>query len=329
MLKWHDVKFDEDNRIVKSQRPLVKDAVQKFLVSGINSQREQLQEFATSGDFPAPGRTAIKTFQKLPSYDLGYEQIFDVIDFTNTTDSGFKIDDVEDGLTYRKVLVGEKLKMYQMKGETVDYEFSMYGGALGWHRTLFEDRQYWRIEQNTKTFRNKYWEYLANLHYTLIEALTGVQAWANPLPATLPNTDPLYTANRDAQTFNAAAITILTNLDGKGYDGVTPLNGNFILLTPLQRLQRVREALNLMLQAYQGSVSRIPFTFTVVPTTKLTTTNVVHVILPKNKLISGIRKELTLYEEFSMMSYTDVMAAWMRRGIAIGDTEQVVKCTLT
>ena len=327
LINWNNIKLDSRGRIVKSQRENVVQAVDMYLKKPYKVAQAELQEFTTLGDFPAPGRSPQKIFQKLPTYDMGYERIFDMVDFTGTTDSGFRIDDVEDSLAYAEVLPGEKLKVFQAKGSSTEYEFKMYGGALGWHRTLFMDRDWWRIEQTTKTFRAKYWEYYADIHYTLIETATGTTAWQNPVPATLPNTDAQYTANRDAQTINSACISILTNCDGLGYEGIAPLNANFKILVPLQLMQRIREAVNTLLQPTASSINRIPFNYEIIPTAMLSSSSVYYVILPGNKLISGKRMDLTTFEEFDMMSFSDTMAAWMRLRAVIGNQNQIQKCS--
>jgi len=40
----------------------------------------------------------------------------------------------QSGLTFKKVLTGEKLKVYQMSGDKDYVYFDYYGGALNWHR---------------------------------------------------------------------------------------------------------------------------------------------------------------------------------------------------
>jgi len=49
----------------------------------------------------------------------------------------------------------------------------------------------------------------------------------------------------------------------------------------------------------------------------------VMVILPKRTLKIGYRMDLTLFDNFDMLSYTDTVAGWMRHGGCIGDLEQI------
>ena len=333
---WNKVNFDS-----KKDRKKVAGALQYFLtlpdkfVHFPSQQKNKaliqvaLQEFATTGDFPTSILPIIEKFHLTTHYDNAFEQIFDVKDFSGSARSGFDILDVEGGLSFAKVNVGEKVKVYKMSGSKATVYFDFYGGAIGWHRQLFDDKEYWTIEDNAIEFRNKAYAQRAAVFYALIEALGAGQniAWQAPDPAGLAATDPLYNANRDAQTMNLAAQTILTNVRNKGY-GVSPENTTFIVLTPLQQRARVRKALNLMQQAVVGSTTQIDYNFKQITTMQLATTSVYYVILPKKKLKAGYRMDLKLFSDFDILSYTDTTAGWMRYGGAIGDSEQLHRCAI-
>lgn len=296
----------------------------------IQEAQAKIQQFATTGDFPASILPVIEKFHAVAIYDNIYEQIFDIKDFSGSGRNGFDILDVESGLSFRKILVGEKLDVFQMSGEKTRVYFDFYGGALGWHRQLFDDREYWTIEDNAIAFRNTAYQNRAAIFYALLEAVATAKAslaWQAPEPATLPNTSAVYTANRDAQTMNLAAQTILLACQNKGY-GITPGNVNFIVLTPIQQRGRIRRALNVMLQATTGSEKQIDYNFIQASTLMLTNTNRYWVILPKKKLKGGYRMDLRLFTDFDILSYTDTQAGWMRFGGAIGDTDQVESCLL-
>lgn len=288
------------------------------------------QAFGTPDDFPTSVLDVMRKYQVSTYYDNGYEQIFDVMNMTGYKRNGFDLLDVEEGLTFDKIPIGGKLKVYKMAGAKAHVYFDAYGGALGWHRTLIDDEEYWTLENNAKAFRNKAYSKRASVFYALIEALGAGQniAWQLPDPAALPNTNEFYTANRDAQTMNLAALTILNNVKNKGYD-VSPETTQFIVLTPLQLRGRIRKALNLMQQAVSGSKTQIDYSFRQITTMGLTTTNVYYVILPKFKLVIGYRMDLTLFSAFDMLSYTDTVAGWMRYGGAIGDQEQLQRLAIT
>jgi len=292
--------------------------------------RKALQEFSTKGDFPTSVLDIIDKYHLTTGYDNGYEEIFDIRDFSGTKKSGFDLLDVQSGLTFEKVDPGGKLKVYSISGSKVHVYFDYYGGALGWHRQLIDDEEWWTLEDNAIEFRNKAYAYRAQVFYALIEALDSSKnvAWQNPEPSGLASTDPSYIANRDAQTINKAAVEILTAIKDKGYS-VNPVNAEMIVLTPLALKGRIRRALGLMLQPMANSEKFVDFNFRMITTTLLSSNTQYYVILPKNKLKGGYRMDLKVFSDFDILSYTDTTAGWMRYGGAIGDSDQLRRCLIS
>ena len=287
-----------------------------------------LQAFGGPGDFPAAAHQILEKFHATPAYDMGFEQIFDIRDFTQTNESGFDILDVEDGLTFAKVALGDKALIFKMAGSKVSVDFDLYGGGLGWSRLLIDDKKYWTLEDNAVAFVNKSAQFKAACYYALIDAVAAAQniLWQAPVPAALANTAETYTANRDAQTLNLAAQTIFTAVKDKGY-GVTPSNTTLLILTPLQLIGRLNRALGLLLQGYNGP-AMIDYKFNMVPTTMLTAVDKYYVCLPKIKAKGGNRMNLTIFNKFDEEAYADVAIGWMRFGGAIGDQEQFKRCAI-
>lgn len=290
--------------------------------------RAALQAFGNAGDFPAAAHSILEKFHAVPSYDSGYEEIFDVRDFTGTTESGFDILDVEDGLAFAKVAEGDKALIYKMAGSKVSVEFDMYGGGLGWSRRLIDDRKYWTLEDNAVAFVNKAAENKADAYYALIDAVGAGEniAW-QASPDTLTAGTATYLATRDAATLNLAAQTILLDVAGKGY-GVTAQNAALIVLAPLQLIGRLNNALGLVLQGFAGSPNQVGYKFRLVPTTMLSATDKYYVILPKIKAKGGNRMNLTIFNKFDETAYADIAVGWMRYGGAIGDVEQFKRCSI-
>lgn len=288
--------------------------------------KKAAQHFATKGDFPAEILQILDKIIQLEAYDTAFEDVFDIRDFTNTQESGFDLLDVQSGLTFAKVKTGTKIKVFKMSGAKTSVTFDMYGGGLGWDRKLIDDAQYWTLEDNAITFRNEAYRSRAAVYYALIEALavTYDTAWQNPEPAALANTDPTYVANRDAQTINTACQTIITNCKDLGL-GVTP-NTTFILLAPYQLKGRIARAMALMLQGYQGSAGQLYYNISPRYTTMFSSASDYYVCAPKGKAKAGYRMDLTLFSAFDNLSYSDVVAGWMRYGGAIGEIKQFSRC---
>jgi hypothetical protein len=288
----------------------------------------QIQAWGAPGDFETTIHQVIQKYQALPMFDTGYEQVFDVIDATQSNDDGFTIYDIEDGLTFAPVPIGEKAQIYKMAGTKADVGYVLFGAGLGWHRTMIEDRKFWQLENNAKTFINKANYTKASGFYALIEAVGVPQqlAWQAPLPAALPNTNETYYANRDAQTLNAAAVQIFNAVKNKGY-GVnynTPLK----VVCPFQNIGRLNRALGLLQQGFAGSAPQASFVFQLVPTMMLSSTAYNYVCLPKNKLVGGNRMNLTIFDKFDPEAYADISVGWFRVGGAVGDQEQIVRCAI-
>jgi hypothetical protein len=323
---WTKFDFSNPEHRVTLSKNLGKFLTQPDRNPEIKRALAKIQEFGSPQDFPESVLQVLDKYHLTTEYDNGYEQIFNVRDFSGSNRNGFDILDVESGLTFDKIPIGGKLLVHKMWGDKAHVYFDFYGGALGWHRQLFDDQEYWTIEDNAIEFRNKAYAKRAEVFYALVEAVgaTGAVAWQNPVPAALANTDATYTANRDIQTFNAAAQQIILAVAGKGY-GVTSQNAQFIVLCPEQLRGRVRLALNLQQQAFGGSGGLANYRYVPITTTMLSSASYAWVILPKHKLVAGYRMDLTTFANFDMLSYTDAAAGWMRYGGAIGDTDQVAR----
>lgn len=290
----------------------------------IKAVLRKIQEFGSPQDFPTSVLEVLEKFHLTTQYDTGWQSIFQVRDYTGSKKNGFDMTDVQSGLTFDKIPIGGKLEVHKMWGARSHVYFDFYGGALGWHKSLFDDEEYWTIEDNAIEFRNKAYAKQAAVFYALLEAVgaTGAVAWqAHPdgVAAGVAG----YLAGRDIATFNAAALQILLAVKDKGY-GVTAENAEFVILVPEQLRQRAVNAVSYMNNPYLNN-QRTSYRFRVVSTTMLVGTTHAWCSLPNIKLKAGIRMDFTPFSSFDMLSYTEAAAAWMRYGGCVGDTDQVVR----
>ena len=283
--------------------------------------RAALQQFTTKGDFPTEILQVLEKVHAIPDWDIGYEQVFDIRDFTGTNQSGFDILDVSSGLTFAKVPIGDKIKVYKMEGAKTSVTFDRYGGGLNWDRIWFDDRQYWQIEDTAIEFRNKAYNYRATCFYALIDAISSAQnlAWQG--------VSGDATAWRDAQTLNAAALQIFTDVKDLGY-GVNA-NTPLVVLCPLALMARIRAALTYLNQAFAGSSTGVAYNFRPVFSLMLSSTTKYYVCLPGIKAKGGYRMDLTLFNMFDPLAYADTVAGWMRYGGAIGEINQFQRCSVS
>lgn len=281
--------------------------------------RAAYQAFTTTGDFPATAISAIEKYHALTNYDNGYEQIFDVRDFTTTKEPGFKIVDVESGLTFERIPIGGKIKLKQMSGSQYFVLFDFYGGGLNWHRSLFMNQEYWVIEDNAMEFTNKAFTRRATVHYQLLEAAMDELTCITLQDPGCDDCNAYSIAL--AEALNTAAVNILNAVQNKGY-GVTT-GTVFMVLCPIQLMGALKRALSVTLQHYPASEKWSNFNFQPIYTMMLANTNRIGVFLPKKKIKSGYRMNLQTFSSFDMLTFSDATAGWMSYGAAVGDLDQV------
>jgi hypothetical protein len=334
--------FVPEEKDVQHQRAVMK-ALQFFLAipnTNVPAQfagnekfkKAQMQYFATLNDFPATAKEVIDKYHELAVYDNGFEQIFNMRDYTGSRRDGFSIDTIRGGLTFRKMLTGEKLHVYQMSGEREFVYFDYYGGALGWDRKLFENQDWWQLEENAIEFRNEAYRIRAATFYALLEAVGTAAGWVDipwqASPDGLAAGVRGYQAQRDAATMNLAAQTILLACQASGY-GISAQNVSFIVLAPIQLRARIKRALGSTYDVMAGAPPVIDYSFSTVITTMLAVTDHYWIILPKRKIVGGDRLNLETYSEFDMLSRTDSAAGWMAFAGGVGDTDQMERCDIT
>jgi hypothetical protein len=300
----------------------------KYIPSKFNGVQEfqaahkAIQEFTLYSD-GYPNEKAIDVVEKfhiVQDYDNGYEQVFDVRDFSGTKASGFDVAGIASGLTFREVKEGEKLKVYEAAGDKYRCYFCYYGAALGWHRRLFEDGDWWTIEDNAIEFRNKAYSFRASVFYALLESAADAVGCCSVVNNDC--SDCSADARSIADSINFAAMSILLNVANRGYN-LNPQTTEFIVLTPLQLRGRVRQAMGVANQAFNESPRIVDYNFRVITSMMLTNATRVMVILPKRTIKAGYRMDLTLFDDFDILSYTDTVAGWMRYGGCIGDLDQI------
>lgn len=297
--------------------------VQEFIKDHATVRKAQLQAFTLPSDFPVYEKAidVVEKFHLTTDYDNGYEAIFDVKDFTGNKVSGFDVSDVQSGLSFNQVLPGEKIKVYQFSGTKERCYFNYYGGALGWFRGLFDDQEYWTIEDNAIEFRNVAYGTRSAVFYSLLGQAMTTKGCCQVVPADCSGCEA--DARSIAASINFAARRILENCRNKGY-GLNVGTTELIVLVPLALRGRVREALAVRTQAFGDSERIVDFNFRMITTIMGAANNTtVAVILPKRKFKAGYRMDLTMFDDFDILSYTDTVAGWMRYGGCIGDLDQI------
>jgi len=304
-----------------------KAAAQAFAATGnpADARTALIQAFTTSQDFPNSVTNVVDKYHQLTYYDSGYEEIFDIMDMKSSNRDSFNIQDVISGLAFALVPEGKKAKIYKMSGAKVNVSLDMYGAGLGWSRRLFDDREYWTIEDNATEFRNKAFSSKAQDHYDLIEAIaTTYDVEYQAVTGAVPNTNENYVPIRDINTINKACEEILLRIKDLGM-GATP-NSEFVILAPIQLKNRIPRALQIVQQPFLSSTPQATYNVRTVYTMMLTNTTDYYVIFPKKKIKSANRMDLTVFNDFDIEAYADIAVGWQRYGGAIGEIKQLARC---
>jgi len=305
------------------------DAVQHFMSRpdlAAGEIRARIAEFTAPGDFPQNAVEAISRYHQVDDPDVGWMDIYDVIDFTDTKKNGFDVVDVSSGLSFRAVKPGEKAHVYKVSGEKVTVDFDLFGGALGWSKLWFDDEEYWKIEDVAKEFRARWYANKAQAHYDLISAARADSdvSWQGDSGD--------EKAVRDAATINYACAAILADMEGLGFD--VSANSTFVVVCPVQLMARVRNALRVtMAGGVGGEGSEINFNVKLAVTTRLkdkalalAETSQYFVALPGRKIKSGNRMELTILSDQDVLAYAETVAGWGRYGAIVGEDKQLRRC---
>jgi len=308
----------------------VRAAAQAFARSGDPASiQSTLQAYATSADFPTTVLEVMAKYQQTSYFDTAYEQIFQMLDMRNSNRNGFDITDVTDALSFKVVEEGAKAKLYGMSGTKTTVTLDQYGGGLSWSRRLFDDKEYWTLENNAVAFRNQWFYDKAVNFYALIDAVAASQdlAWQAVEPAGVTTANENYNAIRDIETINTACENILLDVKDKGY-GVSPMTP-FVILAPIQLKGRLTRALGMVQQPFASSTARQTYNVSTVYSLMLSSSTEYYVVLPGHKIQGANRMDLTTYLKFDPLSYSDISVGWGRYGGAIGDIEQIQRCGST
>jgi hypothetical protein len=293
------------------------------------SEALNLQHATSKSDFPDSVLQVLDRYREEATWDDAWRRVFRIVDATSWQRNGFTIRDVGNGLTFRETPIGAPAHIYKFAGEETEVTFKMYSGGLGWHRTLFDDRDWLTIEDNGVAFRNKWFKNMADIAYALIEAVPTSNtdqalSWQSPDNSSLDSTSENYYAIRDMKTINEACIQIITDLEDSGLEVGT--RSQFVLLYPMQLHDRIRRAMGVMNAGISGSMQGIDFNITPVMTHMLSATDKYYVCLPGQKAIWANRMNLTIFDKFDPETYSDIAVGWGRYGGAVGEPKQIVQC---
>lgn len=250
----------------------------------------------------------------MPEIDMGWMSLFDLIDLRGTSHDHFDVDDTNAGVTYEQVKPGAAIKKRTAITEArTSVKYLTFGAGLGILDDWINYQKFWSIDEAVAEFRAKWYDKKAEMHYSLLTALS------NAIDVAF-NTD-------DATTFNAGAAALLRAVRSSGY--ATGQNASFKIVTSGEQVGRVTR----MLDATRGSglvafgTMKQPIAYTVdevIATTYVAANDTgYYLVLPGRKLKRGEWRDLGVEQA---RNAAERATDWYGSGqfnAVVGDTAQV------
>ena len=276
------------------------------------------RKWATPGDNPIlediAGRVTSWFHTNMPEIDLGWTNLFQLVDLRGSNQDSFDIIDTNAGISYQQIAPGAKIKVRREFSEaSTPIKYLTYGDGIGILDDWLRFQRFWNIEQVTAEARGKAWDKQAELHYGLF---TGQGAGID-----------FSFATDDTQTFNGAAASILRAVHGKGY-GVGQ-NASFWILCAPEHVGRILKMLEArsgsQIVAFQQNAQPLAYNVAGVIASTYVPSNSTgyYLVLPGRKIQRGVWKDLTVESDRDIYSRAQDWVFHLQFNAAVGDSSQV------
>ncbi len=251
--------------------------------------------------------------------DAGYLNAFDVRNFQGVGSPGFRVRDVQSGLSFSARGPGGRARIYKITGTEAFAPFDTYGGGLEIDQAWFQDQEWWLVEDTAAEFRAKWYKDKATVMYTLLGSFTSSYNTAY-------DTAGSTALDKDINTLNAAAAVLLTRLNAAGY--AVTLQTPLIVFSPVQLMGRLNRALAAIhLNAgVAGAALKVEYAIRPIYSMNLVdggsaNTTKWQMCVPgiKNKL--GEKMPLTVYADFKAENFVTTTVGWGRYGAYLNETQ--------
>lgn len=276
------------------------------------------RKWATPGDNPILEDVAARTtswfHSNMPELDLGWTNLFQLVDLRGSNQDTFEILDTNAGITYEQIKPGAKIKPRREFSEArTPVKYLTYGTGIGIQDDWLRFQRFWNIEQVTAEARSQAWDTQAQLHYGLF---TGQGS----------GIDVAYDTN-DAKTFNSAAAGVLRAVSSAGYGAGQ--NTSFWILCAPEHVGRILAMLELRSgsQALAFKASNEPLAYNVagvIASTHVPSNSTgYYLVMPGRKNQRGVWKDLTVESERDIYSRAQDWVYSMQFNAAVGNSAQV------
>jgi len=306
---------------------MVNAAITAFIKKPVQVMKKQIQAVGVSTDFAKLVSDAYSVIVEEDNFDLGYEKVFKDMPLGDREDS-WDIYNVENGLTFRKIQEGQRLRIEGLKGTLVTAHVDYFGGALGWTDRMIRFRKVAAMVDIAGIFRNNFWRNKADNHYALIRAaglLNPLLAWQGVAAD--------GQLRRDIQTLNRAAFNLSNRLKDKGY-GNTATAQLVLYANPLDKARinaAIKATTNQTLGVGIGTVGQqLDWNITVIYTyNQSIQAGTPLLVYPYYRLQKADAMQPTTFTApKDPLTLNEVQAVWAIYGAVIADTEQVERFTL-
>ena len=319
-----------DGKATPEEEKQVKVALQAFVwkpmsehKKNINIIKKQIQAASSSTDFPVNLTNAFNVITETAYYDMGWEAAYQDVPRDATKDF-WEIATNKNGVTFRKMKEGQRIRVDEISGETLLAYVDYYGGALGFTDRMIRFRQLAIMFDRAKAFRDSFYLNKANNHYYLLSVAAALHVLAWQAGATV--------IARDIATLNLAQATLGNRNKDKGYGNSAQMP--FLLYASPFDESRIEAAYRVtnadLVQGGQGQpaisgrpVRRI-YTYN-----QFITRNHPIMILPGQKIQKNEALAPTNYTApEDVLTLNRTQSVWSIYGAAIADTEQCLQVNL-
>ena len=288
-------------------------ALQEFMhAPGHLSQRTRgrLHEMITVGDMNTVNNSARDYIDRFliteKESDDGWRQLFTMHDeavaAAQANKSGFRVLDLESGITFKERKPGEAIEFHGLKGTENWVLYKSFGGGAAIDRQFWDDQDYLTIGDVLLAFREAAYGEQSDNMYGLLTALA---------------TDYNFSTGADLiAKINGACADILRGLEGKGVKLST--NATFLVVHAPEKKAEVAAVLATMSDvAMQATTSKTKLVYNLKPVSTLRVPKTgsragLYVGLSGGRSKAGIRQDLTMFGQFNIARYADDLAGFLR-----------------
>lgn len=260
----------------------------------------------------------LEAFNEVNSLDNGWMAAYDMLDFTNTTKSGFDVNTFTNSIVIAAVEPGENAKIFTVSGTQNSVQFIAQRGGYAYDNTWWDDEQFWKMNEQAEAMigaanRNK-----ATIAYGIIETAADI-----PADVAFGGSGGDSQAVRDAETIYDGVVAIVQDTEDEGI-GAT-IDSPFVLFAPLELQRRYRTALAITendVTVNIGSSSFKPGNIVLVATNRLASTTKGRLCLPGRQTKWGDRQNMTVEEDSDIQKNARVVISTERYNGVAGNTNQ-------